>query len=223
MTYERNFGLTPFFGLRREIDRLFDDAFTGRSSGAGTTWRPAVDVKETGKDLQLHVELPGLRPDDIELDVENGVLTIRGEKSEERKEDDEEGRYHLIERSYGSFYRSFQLPQGIDDKQISADFDNGVLKISIPKAAMAQPRRIEIGSSDSERVSGAQIGGKRDDRGQAKGGSMGSGSQGRERMVAQSGRDEDRESSGRKGERGETRSGGRTDTRAEKGRSRNDT
>lgn len=222
MTYERNSGLTPFFGLRREIDRLFDDAFTGRGSGAGTTWRPAVDVKETAKDLQLHVELPGLRPDDIELDVENGMLTIRGQKSEERKEDDEEGRYHLIERSYGSFYRSFQLPQGIDDSQISADFNNGVLKVSIPKAAMAQPRRIEIGSSDAERVGGSQIGGKRDDRGSMQSGRGGSGSQQRDRMVAQSGRD-DGESSGRRSERGDARSGSRTDTRAEKGRSRNDT
>jgi HSP20 family protein len=84
MAFERSFGLSPIFGLRREIDRLFDDAFLGRGSGA--TWTPAVDIHETSNELRIDFELPGIRPDDVEVDVENGMLTVRGEKKAERKE-----------------------------------------------------------------------------------------------------------------------------------------
>jgi HSP20 family protein len=131
----------PVFGLRREIDRLFEDAF-GRSGGANT-WAPAVDVKEDAKDLTFAFELPGLRPEEVEITSENGVLTVRGEKREERKEG-EEGRYHLVERSYGSFSRSFQLPQNVDEEQIDASFENGILRVRVPKAALPQPRKIQI-------------------------------------------------------------------------------
>lgn len=134
----------PVFGLRREIDRLFEDTF-GRGDGT-TTWSPAVDVRESDKELRLEVEIPGMNPDDVELTAENGVLTIRGEKRGERKEGDEESRYHLVERSYGSFMRSFQLPQGLDESKIEADYNNGILSVHIPKAALPQPRRIQIGN-----------------------------------------------------------------------------
>ena len=172
MTYERSFGLAPMFGLRREIDRLFDDTFFGR--GTGASWNPAVDIREMPKELRLDVELPGLTEDDIEIEVENGTLTIRGEKSAERKEG-EEGRFHLVERTYGSFQRSFQLPQGVDEKQIQADFDKGVLHISIPKAALPQPRRIQIGGTAGERTRGETRSdepgsARRDDRGSRRGG-----------------------------------------------------
>lgn len=129
----------PVFGLRREIDRLFEDAFTRD----GNNWTPAVDIKETESDLRVEVELPGLAPEDVEITAENGVLTIRGEKRSERKED-EQSRYHVVERTYGSFMRTFQLPQGVDEEQIGADFDNGILSLRIPKAALPQPRRIQI-------------------------------------------------------------------------------
>jgi HSP20 family protein len=182
MTYERSFGLTPVFGLRREIDRLFDDVFTGRGGSSAGSWRPAVDVHENANELRFDVELPGIRPEDIELDVENGVLSIRGEKSEERKEDDKEGRYHIVERSYGSFFRSFQLPQGVDENQINADVDQGVLHIRIPKAALPQPRRIEIGRSGSGRT---QVGtGGRGERSSGRGTEPGRAEPGRDRMVA---------------------------------------
>jgi HSP20 family protein len=144
---------TPVFGLRREIDRLFEDAF-GRGD-AMSTWSPAVDVRETEKELRLDIEIPGMRPDDIEITAENGVLTVQGEKKGERKEGEEGSRYHVIERSYGSFSRSFQLPQGLDDSKIEADCDNGILSIHIPKAALPQPKKIQIGRGAQKQVSQA--------------------------------------------------------------------
>ncbi len=151
---------SPVFGLRREIDRLFEDAFTRD----GQNWTPAVDIKETESELRLELELPGLKPEDVEITAENGVLTVRGEKRSERKEDDQ-GRYHVVERTYGSFMRSFQLPQGIDEDQISAEYDNGVLTLRIPKAALPQPRRIQIGHSQKPQQ-GAVGRGKNDTSGQ---------------------------------------------------------
>jgi HSP20 family protein len=145
-------------------------------------WRPAVDVHESANELRFDVELPGIRPDDIEINVDNGVLMIRGEKSEERKEDDKEGRYHIVERSYGTFFRSFQLPQGVDESQINADVDQGVLHIRIPKAALPQPRRIQIGQSGSGRT---QVGtGGRGERGTGRATDPGRAESGRDRMVA---------------------------------------
>lgn len=135
---------TPVFGLRREIDRLFEDTF-GRGDGMNA-WSPAVDVRENDQELRLDVEIPGMRPDDVEITAENGILTVRGEKRSERKEGDGESRYHVMERSYGSFSRSFQLPQGLDESKIEADCENGILSIHIPKAALPQPRKIRIGN-----------------------------------------------------------------------------
>ena len=136
------YGMTtsPIFGLRREIDRLFDDTF----ARDGFNWTPAVDIKENDSEIRLDLELPGLKPEDVELTAENGILTIRGEKKSEKKEG-EDNRYHLVERTYGSFLRTFQLPQGIDDDQIKAEFESGILSIHIPKAALPQPKRIQIG------------------------------------------------------------------------------
>lgn len=135
---------SPVFGLRREIDRLFEDAFTRD----GASWTPAVDITETESDLRVELELPGLKPEDVEITAENGVLTIRGEKRGERKED-EQSRYHVVERTYGSFMRTFQLPQGVDEDQIAAEFDNGILSLRIPKAALPQPRRIQINAGQN--------------------------------------------------------------------------
>ena len=183
MTYERSFGLSPIFGLRREIDRLFDDAFVGR--GGGTSWQPAVDIQETSRELRLDVELPGIREEDVEIEVENGILSVRGQKSAERKEEGEEGRYHLVERSYGSFFRSFQLPQGVDAEQIEADFESGVLRIRIPKAALPQPRRIQIGGT-ADRPRGQEVtSSRRDDRGVRRGAASEPKESGRERMAAE--------------------------------------
>ena len=138
---------SPVFGLRREIDRLFEDTF-GRDS-ARSGWAPAIDVREDGKEIVVEVELPGIKPSDVEVTSENGVLTIRGEKQSTMTENTE-GRYHVTERSYGSFTRSFQLPNGVDERRIEADFCDGLLLIHVPKAALAQPRKIEIRNSGNQ-------------------------------------------------------------------------
>jgi len=142
------YGMTtsPIFGLRREIDRLFDDTF----ARDGFSWTPAVDIKENDSEIRLDLELPGLKQEDVDLTAENGVLTVRGEKKTERKEG-EESRYHVVERTYGSFLRTFQLPQGIDEDQIKAEFEHGILSIRIPKAALPQPKRIQIGGATQQK------------------------------------------------------------------------
>ncbi len=136
---------SPIFGLRREIDRLFEDTF----ARDGSNFTPAVDIRENDHEIRLELELAGLRPEDVEIIAENGALTIRGEKRAERKEGDE-NRYQVIERSYGTFMRTFQLPQGVDEEQVKADFENGVLTIHIPKAALPQPKRIQIAASSRQ-------------------------------------------------------------------------
>lgn len=156
MLYRNSFS-APVFGLRREIDRLFEDTF-GRGEGVNT-WSPAVDVRESDNELRLEVELPGIKPDEVEITADNGILTIRGEKNSERKEGDEESRYHVVERTYGSFMRSFQLPQGLDESKIEADYNNGILSVHIPKTALPQPRKIQIGtraSSQQQVTTGAK-------------------------------------------------------------------
>ena len=137
----------PVFGLRREIDRLFEDTFGGES-GRGSL-SPPVDIREDAREIAIEVELPGIKPEDVEVTAENGVLTIRGEKRSTSTENTE-GRYHIVERSYGTFARSFQLPTGVDEKGIAAEFNDGLLVVRVPKAALAQPRRIEVRNSGSQ-------------------------------------------------------------------------
>jgi HSP20 family protein len=145
---------TPVFGLRREIDKLFEDTF-GRGDN-GTAWSPAVDIRETENELNLELELPGIKPEEVEITADNGILTVRGEKRSERKEGDENSRYHIVERSYGSFMRSFQLPQGLDESKIEADYGDGILSVRIPKTALPQPRKIQIGRQSQNQMSGTQ-------------------------------------------------------------------
>jgi HSP20 family protein len=146
----------PFERFRREMDRLFDD-FTGgllRGSLFGpmpfrrpeVTFRtmPAIDVAETDKAYEITVELPGLDEKNIEVKVANGVLSIKGEKQEEKEEKEKD--YYRRERSFGSFERSFQLPDDIEDDKIQATFKNGVLSVTLPKSAEAQQqaKKIEV-------------------------------------------------------------------------------
>lgn len=143
-------GLGSVFGLRREIDRLFDDMYGGSSSRG--TWTPSANVRESKDAVLLEMELPGIAPDQVDISIENDMLTVRGEKREERREEEEEGRYYLIERNYGSFSRAFSLPPGVDPDQVKADFENGLLTITIPRAALPQPRRIQIGGAAGREV-----------------------------------------------------------------------
>jgi HSP20 family protein len=148
----------PLFDLRNEIDTLFDRFFSGSPFGpfGGPPdaqplrqrfggMMPKVDVSETEREIQIVAELPGLKQEDVELSLDNDLLTLRGETSSSRDEKDKQ--YHLTERSYGRFERSFRLPETIDREKISANFENGLLTVTLPKSARAQQKakRIEIG------------------------------------------------------------------------------
>ena len=129
--------------LRKEMDRLFDTgANQGNSSVVTSDWSPAVDVKETDKDFVIVADIPGVDPQDIEVHMENGILTIKGER-EAQKKAEREG-YKRIERSYGSFYRRFSLPDTANADRINARSKNGVLEVSIPKHDKVQPRKIAV-------------------------------------------------------------------------------
>ena len=149
----------PFESLHREIDRLFDDFGTnfrwpfGRSLFAGEplfrqelTWAkmPAVDVVESDKGYEITADLPGMDEKNIEVKVTDGVLSIKGERQEEKEEKKKD--YFLQERSYGSFQRSFELPESIDADKIEASFKKGVLTLKLPKKAEAQKpaKKIEV-------------------------------------------------------------------------------
>jgi len=155
MLFETSLTATPVFGLRREMNRLFDDMLTRTTPSA--TWAPPVDVREDDGEISIDVELPGVKSEDVDVTCDNGLLSIRGQKSAERKEGTE-GEYHLVERTYGSFTRSFRLPKGVDDSKITADFEHGVLHVRVPKAALPQPKKIQIGTrgeaSVQQRVQG---------------------------------------------------------------------
>lgn len=155
----------PIFSLQREVDRLFDDftrgfslfPFSERGFDVAPMFRtgapdgglaPSVDVAETDKSFEISAELPGMSEKDIDVSLSDGVLTLKGEKREERKEEDKAKGYYLSERRYGSFQRSFRLPDGVDENKIEANFDKGVLRISLPKTAEAvkQEKKIAIKS-----------------------------------------------------------------------------
>jgi len=140
----------PFENMRREIDRIFDRFHLGswdfpfgrRALDLEVPWprtmglAPAVDVVEKDREYEITAELPGLDEKNIELKLSNGVLTLKGEKKEEKEERDKD--YYMSERRYGSFMRSFQVPEGVDTAKIEAAFSKGVLTVKLPKTAEAQ-------------------------------------------------------------------------------------
>lgn len=125
--------------LAREMDSLF-----GGYSGSNDLWSPPVDVEETADELILTAELPGMQHEDIDVELEDGVLTIQGEKKEEKKTEGTQGL--LYERRWGSFTRRFTLPRAVDAGGITASFENGILTVRVPKAEEAKGRKIEITS-----------------------------------------------------------------------------
>jgi len=148
----------PLMTLRSQMDRLFDDFLGGSLMRPGNFWRtrldgdygfsmasPKIDVVEKDDQLVITAELPGIEEDEVEVTLDQGVLTIRGEKKSEEKR--EEGRAVISERRYGSFERRLALPEGIDEDKCRASFDKGVLTINLERQADAvrQPRRIPIG------------------------------------------------------------------------------
>ncbi len=126
----------PFLTLHREMNRLFDDALRGGATqpggAGGALLAPHMDVSETGKDVRIQAELPGVSEKDIEVSLSDDVLTIRAEKRQERRE--ERHGTHFSERSYGTFQRSLRLPFPVSQDQVQANFENGVLSVTLPKA-----------------------------------------------------------------------------------------
>ena len=135
----------PFHGvtsLQEQINRLFNEAFDRSEEGSLTSWAPAVDIFETEHELVVKADLPDVKPEDLGIRVENNILTIRGERKFEKKVSEDK---HLrVERSYGSFSRSFSLANTVNTEAIKADYKDGVLTLSIPKREEAKPKQIKV-------------------------------------------------------------------------------
>lgn len=150
----------PLTSLRAEIDHLFDDfeggwpfAGFGRGLRAGSAFglpslrdiqAPVIDVADREKEVQIKAELPGMDEKDVEVSLSGNILTISGEKKEEREEGEKGSDYHLSERRYGSFKRSLSIPEGIDGDKVKASFDKGVLTVTLPKKPEAQRKTKKI-------------------------------------------------------------------------------
>jgi len=135
-----------FGDFRREMDRLFDDFGFARPAAASGNWAvPATEVREDDKNYVIAAEMPGMKKDDIEIDVADGVLSIKAEKKAEEKKED--GNVHYSERRYGVYRRDFRLGENVDLENIKADFTDGVLTLTLPKTEPAKPetKKIQIG------------------------------------------------------------------------------
>ena len=139
-----------FRGLADRFNRYFTPSTSRRDEEMSLgSWLPPVDIAEEKDRILLTAELPGFKADDIEIQMEGGVLTLRGERKFEEEKDGKS--YHRVERSYGQFVRSFTLPNNVDRDRIRADFRDGLLEIELPKREEAKPRQIPIGSGDGQK------------------------------------------------------------------------
>jgi HSP20 family protein len=132
--------LDTFPGLRafeQTMNRLLSEP-----NGSSRPWMPAVDIWENETELVLKADVPDVKFEDIHVDLENGTLTLRGERKFEKA--DEKGGYHRVERAYGAFERSFTVPETIDSEHVKADYKNGVLTVTLPKKESAKPRKINV-------------------------------------------------------------------------------
>lgn len=138
-------------GLQSEMNRVFGGlvpAGWDNEEGLNASWNPRVNIFENKEHLVLEAELPGMTRDDFDLSIENNVVTLKGERKFEKK--DEGDNYHRIERAYGSFTRSFTLPSTVSAEGVKAEFNNGVLNVSFPKREETKARKIEITGSDAD-------------------------------------------------------------------------
>jgi HSP20 family protein len=138
--------------MQGEIGRLFDGLFENRSRSA-QGWVPALDVWETEGELVYAVDLPGVSEDKISVELDDGALTISAERERAQEESDE--RFYRFERRFGTFSRTFGVPQGVAESDISADYKNGVLEVHVKKPEQPKPKRIQVGSSDKATIEGA--------------------------------------------------------------------
>jgi HSP20 family protein len=129
--------------LQEQVNRLFESTYGGRNSeSALTTWSPAVDIYETENELVLKADLPAIDEKDLDIRIENNTLTVRGERKFEKQVN--EDNYLRVERSYGSFSRSFSLPNTINTEAIRAEYKNGVLTVQMPKRAESKPKQVKV-------------------------------------------------------------------------------
>jgi HSP20 family protein len=138
-------------GLQDEVNRLFSTNLSrvfGDEEIARGAWSPSVDIYENKDQIVLEAELPGMSREDFDLSIENNVITLRGERRFEKK--DESDNYHRVERSYGAFTRSFTLPQTVQAEQAVAEYRNGVLRVTLPKREEVKARRIEIKGEEGQ-------------------------------------------------------------------------
>ncbi len=138
-------------GLQDEMNRLFMTSLPrtiSQEEMASGGWSPCVDIFESENEIVLEAELPGMKREDFEVSIENNVITLKGERHFEKKEEGDN--YHRVERSYGAFTRSFSLPRTVSAEETSADFKNGILRVSLPKKEEAKSRKIEIKGEDIE-------------------------------------------------------------------------
>lgn len=138
--------------FQSDMNRLFESFLRPASGRSGPRWIPATDLTWEGDDLVLRLDLPGMDDESVDVEVEGNVLTVSGERSETAESEDE-GQLRR-ERSYGTFARSFTLPEGTDPEAIKGDFDKGVLELRIPKPAEERPRKITIGGGSAKTIEG---------------------------------------------------------------------
>src|SRR6185295_12504839 len=151
-----------------EVNRLFTTNFPrafGDDGLARGAWTPSVDIFENKDEIVLEAELPGMNREDFELTIENNVLTLRGERRFEKR--DEADNYHRVERAYGAFTRSFTLPQTVSGEGATAEYKNGVLRVALRKREEVRARRIEIKGESAESTTPTTIEAKPDAKGQA--------------------------------------------------------
>ena len=143
MGSERHDPTLELLKLHDRMNRMFGFGRAHEDDLIGGSWTPPCDILETRDSVILHAELPGVKEKDIEISIENSVLTLRGERTLEKET--EERSYHRVERAYGHFARSFTLPRTVDPERISAAFRDGVLEVRMPKREENKPRSIKIG------------------------------------------------------------------------------
>ena len=137
-----------FSGLQEHLNRLFEGGYPSRGDNSNlTSWAPAVDIYETENELVIKADLPEINDKDLDVRIENNTLTIRGERKFEQKV--KEGSYLRTERTYGSFSRSFSLPNTVNTETIKAEYKNGVLTVELPKRAESKPRQVKVNVTTS--------------------------------------------------------------------------
>ena len=137
--------IQDLFSIHNEMSRLFDNWHKParyRAEGESLDWMPVVDILEANEHVEIRAEIPGLSEQDVQVSVTDDVLTLKGEKTQKSEENDQ--KYHRVERSYGRFQRSFTLPTNLNPEDIKAKFTNGVLTVSIPKVQAVKPKEIQI-------------------------------------------------------------------------------